>query len=370
MCGIYIHIPFCRSRCVYCDFYSVTQSGQWMEAYVDALCREMRCRRDEAGCRTINTLYIGGGTPSQLPPALMCRLMAEVNRLFALAEDAEVTVEANPDDVTPAWLDAILATPVNRISMGVQTFHDPLLRLLRRRHTGLQAQDAVTRCREAGLHNISVDLIFGLPGQTLDMWRSDVEQVLQCQVPHLSAYALQYEAGTRLWSLREQGLVEEASESLSVEMFTVLTQMARQAGMEHYEISNYAMPGMRSRHNSSYWTQVPYLGFGPGAHSYDGDRMRRWNEHGLRAYVEAIGDVPHGKEYLTQEQKYNETVMTRLRTCEGLTLDILSSDERNHCLRAAQAYLRTGNLVRRGQSLCLSERAFFISDTIICDLMQ
>lgn len=370
MCGIYIHIPFCRSRCIYCDFYSVTQSGRWMEAYVDALCREMRYRRDEAGNQSINTLYIGGGTPSQLPPVLMCRLVEEVERVFGLAADAEITVEANPDDVTPEWLNAIRSTPVNRISMGLQTFHDPLLRFLRRRHTASQALEAVARCRQAGFHNISVDLIFGLPGQTLDMWKADVEQALQLQVPHLSAYALQYEEGTRLWSLREQGRVEEASEELSVEMFTVLSRMARQAGMEHYEISNFALPGMRSRHNSSYWTQLPYLGFGPGAHSYDGDCVRRWNEHGLRAYVEAVGDVPHGEEHLTPVQKYNEKVMTRLRTCEGLSLEILSPSERDYCLNAAQAYLRTGKMVCRGQSLCLDEHAFFISDAIICDLMQ
>lgn len=370
MCGVYIHIPFCRSRCAYCDFYSVTQSAQWMEAYVDALCREMRGRCAEVKGEIINTLYIGGGTPSQLPPVLFHRVFSELKRLFVLADDAEVTIEANPDDVTAEWLAAMEDTPVNRISMGVQTFHDPLLRLLRRRHTASQAVEAVACCRKAGYDNISVDLIFGLPGQTLDMWRSDVQAALALGVTHLSAYALQYEEGTLLWKLREQGRVEEADEELSVEMYTLLSCLARAAGMEHYEISNFALPGRRSRHNSSYWTQVPYLGFGPGAHSYDGDSLRRWNGPGLRAYVEAEHDVPHEEERLTPVQKYNEMVMTRLRTCEGLPMDLLAPEERAHCMESAKPYLATGKLRLDGHSLCLDEHAFFISDGIICDLMQ
>lgn len=370
MRGIYIHVPFCRSRCIYCDFYSVTQSERWMEAYADALCREMRERRDEGRGEIVNTLYIGGGTPSQLPPLLLSRIFAEVERLFVLANDAEVTIEANPDDVTAEWLAEIGDTPVNRISMGLQTFHDPLLRLLRRRHTAAQAVGAVELCRKAGYDNISVDLMFGLPGQTLAMWQDDVRAALALEVTHLSAYALQYEEGTLLWKIREQGRVEEAGEDLSVDMYTQLSRMARAAGMEHYEISNFALPGRRSRHNSSYWTQIPYLGFGPGAHSYDGGSRRRWNDTGLRAYAEAQHDVPHEEEWLTPVQKYNEMVMTRLRTSDGLPMELLAPQDRTHCMKAAKPYLQTGKLHFDGHLLHLDEQAFFISDTIICDLMQ
>ncbi len=370
MAGIYIHVPFCQSRCAYCDFYSTTESEEWKSQYLSALQREMQTRKGELQGRPIDTLYIGGGTPSQLPAALLCRLFQAVTSLFTLKPDAEVTVEANPDDVTPRWLSALRHTPVNRISMGVQTFDDGLLSLLRRRHTAAQTLQAVELCRGAGYTNLSLDLIYGLPGQSLEMWQQDLAQVAALAVPHLSAYALQYEPGTALHRMREEGRVQEADEELSLQMYHHLCREAARMGMEHYEISNFALPGKRSRHNSSYWRQEPYWGFGPGAHSYDGARTRRWNEPQLKAYVDAPGDVPHGTEVLTADEQYDELVFTRLRTSDGLPLALLAPENRAYCLRMARPHLESGKLRLENDILRLHESGIFVSDDIMSDLMR
>ncbi len=370
MAGIYIHVPFCQSRCAYCDFYSTTEGGEWKSQYLSALQREMEARRHEVEGRLIDTLYIGGGTPSQLPTDLLCRMFEAVTSLFTLKPDAEVTVEANPDDVMAEWLGALRQTPVNRISMGVQTFDDGLLSLLRRRHTSAQALEAVALCREAGYANLSIDLIYGLPGQSLEMWRRDLEQAKALAVPHLSAYALQYEPGTVLYRMLEKGLIQEADEELSLEMYSELCRKAARMGMEHYEISNFALPGKRSRHNSSYWQQEPYWGFGPGAHSYDGERTRRWNEPQLKEYLKAEGDVPHGSEELTKEEQYDELVFTRLRTSDGLPMALLSPENRVYCLRMAEPHLKSGKLRLESGILRLDESGIFVSDDIMSDLMR
>lgn len=370
MAGIYIHVPFCQSRCAYCDFYSTTESEEWKSQYLSALQREMHTRRHEVEGRPLDTLYIGGGTPSQLPSALLCRLFGAVSSLFTLKADAEVTVEANPDDVTAEWLSALRHTPVNRISMGVQTFDDTLLSLLRRRHTSAQAMQAVELCRKAGYENLSIDLIYGLPGQSMEMWRKDLAQAASLAVPHLSAYALQYEPGTALWRMKEEGLVQEADEELSLEMYRELCRETARMGMEHYEISNFALPGKRSRHNSSYWQQAPYWGFGPAAHSYNGERTRRWNEPQLKTYLEAGEDVPHGIEELTEEERYDELVFTRLRTSDGLPMRLLSPENRAYCLRMSAPHLKSGKLTLENDILRLDESGIFVSDDIMSDLMR
>lgn len=370
MAGIYIHVPFCQSRCAYCDFYSTTLSEEWKSQYLSALQREMQARRYEVGDKEIDTLYLGGGTPSQLPPTLLERLFGMVTGLFSLKENAEVTVEANPDDVTPQWLESLHRTPTNRISMGVQTFDDNLLALLRRRHTAIQAFEAVEACKTAGYENLSLDLIYGLPGQSIGMWRKDLAQIAKMDVPHLSAYALQYEPGTELYRMRQNGNVEEADEELSLEMYQELCSAAFAMGMEHYEISNFSHPGKRSRHNSGYWSQEPYWGFGPGAHSYDGARCRRWNNAQLKAYIEAEGDVPHGSETLSDEECYDELVMTRLRTIDGLPLSLLSQENRIYCLRMAERHLNSGKMTLKDDVLRIEESGIFVSDDILSDLMR
>ena len=330
----------------------------------------MQARRHEVGGRLMDTLYIGGGTPSQLPADLLVRLFETVVSYFPLQSDAEVTLEANPDDVNAEWLSVIGQTPVNRISMGVQTFNDSLLSLLCRRHTSAQAQAAVEACRAAGYENISIDLIYGLPGQSMEMWRKDLDMMTALNVPHLSAYALQYEPGTLLYRMKEAGKVDEADEELSLAMYQELRNTVSAIGMEHYEISNFARPGKRSRHNSGYWRQEPYWGFGPGAHSYDGARCRRWNDSDLKAYVTAENDVPHGCEELTDDELYDELVMTRLRTADGLPLDLLSTENTAYCLSMAEPHLKSGKLIQEDGVLRLDASGIYVSDDIMSDLMR
>lgn len=371
MAGIYIHIPFCKSRCIYCDFYSTLHLDK-RDAYVESLLREMKERRYElpADCRTYHTLYIGGGTPSTLPPALLSKLIREAAGIFPLEPDAEVTLEANPDDIQPDLLAALKDTPVNRISMGVQTFDDTLLKTLRRRHDSTQAIQAVERLHAAGYHNLSIDLIYGIPGQDRSIWQKDVETALSLDVPHLSAYSLMYEEGTRLTQMRDRGEVCEMDEESALWCFRHLCERLREAGYVHYEISNFARPGYHSRHNHSYWQGIPYLGFGPGAHSYDGDRLRRWNESHLLDYL-AQG-ARYDTEHLTDTDLYNEYVMTRLRTREGIDLTDLQqrfgADKAAYAMEQARPHLQEGHLRQTGSYLSLTEEGIFISNQIMSDL--
>lgn len=369
MSALYVHVPFCQSRCVYCDFYSTTHTAQWQARYVDALEREMALRKQELGDDPVRTLYLGGGTPSQLSPQLLLRLFDALQRHFSFENLTETTIEANPDDVSPQWLDALQQTPVNRISMGVQSLHDEQLRFLRRRHTAEQARTAVRLCRERGYSNLSLDLIYGLPSQTFEQWQADVDALLQLEVPHLSAYALSYEEGTALWQMLEQGNVLEVGEEEQLRMYEYLMDATAAAGLRHYEISNFAIPGKESQHNSSYWNDTRYLGLGPAAHSYDGERTRRANNPDLRAYVEAAGDAPHSVEHLTEEEHYDEYIMTRLRTAEGLDLSTLTDAQCAHCLRQAEQYLRSGQLLMESGRLRLHRSGIFISNSIISQLM-
>lgn len=369
MSALYIHIPFCQSRCIYCDFYSTTHTAAWQESYVRVLKQEMSARKGELDGTTLTTIYLGGGTPSQLQPSLLHEIFRAIAETFSLEHLKEVTIEANPDDVTPQWVEALHETPINRISMGLQSFNDEMLCLLRRRHTSQQALDAVTLCRKEGFSNLSLDLIYGLPRQTLTQWKEDVDTLLSLATPHVSAYALSIEEGTELWQMVERGEIVETDEELQGQMYEYLMDATARAGMEHYEISNFALLGYRSRHNSSYWQGTPYLGLGPGAHSYDGKCMRRANLPSLTKYVAAEGgEVPHEVEHLTPEECYNELVMTRLRTADGLKLSALNNTQRDYCLRQATPYLRTGQLTLSGDVLRLHRSGIFISNSIISQL--
>ncbi len=357
-----------------------------MASYVRALEREMLLRRHYIKGTRVHTIYLGGGTPSLLPAHLLHELFNEINRLFTIEANAEVTIEANPDDVTPEWLRNLSGTPVNRISMGAQTFNDNLLSFLGRRHNSQQTVDAIKACKEAGLTNISLDLIYGLPGQSFDDWKHDVELALSLGIKHLSAYSLSYEEGTRLDAMLKQGLVREADEELSRQMYDYLMSETNKAGFVHYEISNFALPGYHSRHNSSYWQSSPYLGLGAGAHSYDGERTRRANLPDIKAYIESVEgresrvegqgsrgegqDVPHETETLNDESLYNEFIMTRLRTSAGIPLKDLSQEDRDYCLSQAKPHLERSLLSIKDEHLCLTKEGIFTSNDIISDMMK
>ena len=373
MAGIYIDIPFCKRRCIYCDFFSTTQSEKKSE-YVHALVRELEIRKDYLDNEEIETIYLGGGTPSQLSQEELEEIFAHIYKVYKVTPDAEITLEANPDDLTPEYVAMLRTLPFNRISMGIQTFQEETLKLLHRRHTAQQAIEAFKRCREAGFQNISIDLMYGLPGETLDTWEQDLQQALALHPEHISAYHLIYEEGTTLWNLREQNKAEEAEEELSLTLFKTLIERLTKAGYQHYEISNFCLPGLLSRHNSSYWTGKKYLGCGPSAHSFDGT-SRQWNVSSLDKYLEGIrtGQLDFEIEDLDLYTRYNDFVITSIRTCWGMPLSQLRTNYGenlyNYCLRMAKPHIQQGVLEIEEDTLKLTSEGIFISDGIMSDLL-
>ena len=374
MAGIYLHIPFCKHRCAYCSFFSSTDS-ELKEAYVSALCRELEMRKHYAGDEPVRTIYVGGGTPSQLSLPQLERLFTQIYKIYKVDTDAEVTLEVNPDDVRDEYTSALSCSlPIRRLSMGVQTFNDERLRFLKRRHTAAQAFEAVDCCRRYGFANLSIDLIYGLPGETLDEWEHDLRQALSLEVPHLSAYHLSYEEGTPLWKMKEQGRVTEVDEEVSAAMYTMLVEHLVCAGYEHYEISNFCRPGMESRHNSGYWKGIPYIGCGAAAHSFDG-KSRQWNIASIPYYIKGIeeGRPQIEREELNLYTRYNDYLVTSLRTRWGASLEKVHSQFgpllHGYCMRNAHRHLEQGLLQVDGDSLHLTEKGVFLSDGIISDLL-
>lgn len=347
-----------------------------MEAYAEAVCRELDLRRDYLGCQRIHSVYFGGGTPTRLAIRLLGRICRSIYDSFEVDGDAEVTIEANPDDLCGEFADALRALPFNRLSIGVQSFDDALLAKARRRHTAVQAAEAFARARAAGFGNISIDLIYGFPGETLEMWESDVRQAVALRPEHVSAYALAFEPGTPLYREKAAGRVEETGEDLYLAMYELATGTLRGSGYEHYEISNFALPGHRAAHNSSYWNGTHYLGAGPGAHSYNGASRRR-NLPDVMRYIEGNGCAPHESETLDDAAKYDEMVMTRLRTCEGIDLAALGSEfgraRLEYLMRNARRHIGAGLLEECGcggrRMLRLTRRGVFVSDGVMSDLM-
>ena len=394
MAGIYIHIPFCRSRCIYCGFYSTT-ALDLRQRYVDALCREMeiRSQRSEVRGERIETIYLGGGTPSQLTFDQLRQLFIYINKVYPLpskpggAENRpEITIEVNPDDVTVEFAAVLQQLPVNRVSMGIQTFDDQRLRFLRRRHTARQAIEAVSILRAAGIRNISIDLMYGFPGETLADWEADIDAALALNVEHLSAYCLMIEEGTPLYRMLKQNPGDEETER---QMYEVLIDRLTTADYEHYEISNFARitpptggaggghSPFRSRHNSSYWNGTPYIGLGAAAHSYD-IRSRSWNVADIRQYIEGMERCERifEEELLDDDTRYNDIVTVALRTREGIDLNALSEKYRNYCIKNARRYLDDGLLELTTplspvtSHLRLTRRGLFVSDMVMSNLMM
>lgn len=382
MAGLYIHIPFCASRCIYCGFYSTTAVAS-QDRYTDALCREMQMQKDyllkaldATPHMELSTVYLGGGTPSQLSGENLEKLFDTIyNKVYQdqlpVSATAEVTIECNPDDITPQFASILSSLPVNRVSMGVQTFSDERLKFLRRRHSACDVDQAIGRLRQAGIDNISIDLIFGFPQETMADWRIDLQQALSLEVEHISAYSLMYEEGTVLYRLQQEKKVRETDEETSLAMYNLLIDELTAHGFEHYEISNFARPGFRSRHNSSYWQAVSYLGLGASAHSYNG-YSRQWNVADIRQYIEAIerGVLPAEIETLDADTRYNDRIATALRTREGIDLSVLEKPYQTYLKELATPHIRRGHLVLKDGCLALSRSGIFISDSIMADLMK
>lgn len=372
MAGIYIHIPFCKSRCIYCGFYSTTLLDL-RKKYINAVCREMELRKNYIR-EPFSTIYLGGGTPSLLDEAELTKLFLYINNVYDVDRNAEITMECNPDDITPKFTNMLSRLPINRVSMGAQTFADSRLRLLHRRHNSDEVKHAVKLLREAGIKNISIDLMFGFPDESLSQWKEDISAALALNVEHISAYSLMYEENTPLWKMLDTGKVKEIDEELSLTMFKELVCQLTDAGYEHYEISNFARPGYRSRHNSSYWHQVPYIGLGAAAHSFDLN-SRQWNVADLKLYIEEInnGIIPMEREELDNDTTFNDIITTALRTSDGIDLNAmetrLGKRYRNTLISAAGKHIEQGLLEIRHDRLRLTAEGIFISDMVMSDLM-
>lgn len=376
--GLYIHIPFCVSRCIYCGFYSTTLLSL-RERYIDAICREMDMLAYKP---KLTTIYLGGGTPSQLTHEELSKLFSHIYKTYDVSDNAEVTMECNPDDIRPGFLHNL---PVNRVSMGAQTFSDQRLSFLHRRHNAKEVDDAVETLRNDGIKNISIDLMFGFPNETLDDWKQDINHAVGLNPEHISAYGLMYEEGTPLYRLLRHGKVKEADDDLSIAMYSTLIDMLTAANYEHYEISNFAridkdrtpyLSNMddksqwRSRHNSSYWLDTPYIGLGAGAHSYY-NGTRHWNPDDIKKYIDEIGNgnLPYKEEKIDSDTHYDDIVTTALRTREGINIMKLDNKHREYLLRNAEDYIRRGLLILRDGHVSLSREGINISNMIMSDLM-
>lgn len=373
MSMIYLHVPFCTSRCIYCDFYSTTQSATVRHEYVNAACAELANRKSYLADRHIQSIYFGGGTPSQLQIKEIAILLDSINKHYDIDTNAEITLEANPDDVTPDFAHNLRNLGFNRVSLGVQSFNDRILKMLNRRHDAATAQDAVHTLQQAGLDNISIDLIYGLPTQLLQDFSSDLQKAFSLPIKHLSTYALSIEQGTLLQRKIQSNELAETDEDTFIAEYEIMMQQAHAHGFEHYEISNFALPGFESRHNSGYWNSIPYLGIGPGAHSFNGTDERQYNEPNLGKYISAAGLPPHTIEHLTLSDQFDEQIFTSLRTRKGLSLKNLEKrfDKAwiEYLKRAAQKHIISGNL-SLNNTLCLTRKGIMTSNDIISDLMR
>lgn len=373
MAGIYIHIPFCKTRCIYCDFYSTTRS-ELKQRYIQALCQELRMRKDYLKGEAIETIYFGGGTPSQLAEEDFRQVFETIGEVYGIDTVKEITLEANPDDLTEEYVTMLRTLPFNRISMGIQTFDDTTLKLLNRRHNAMQAIEAVKRCRQVDFQNISIDLIYGLPGETDERWQRDLNQAVSLNVEHISAYHLTYEKGTCIYEMLQAHHIYEVDEDSSVRFFSTLIDTFSAAGYEHYEISNFCKPGMYSRHNTSYWKGIPYLGCGPSAHSFD-TMTREWNVSSLEKYINSIetGNRSYEIEELHLNTRYNEYIMTSLRTVWGVSPEHIKqyfgTKLWKYFQEIATPHLQDGRLIMQNNHFCLTRKGIFVSDDIMSDLM-
>jgi len=380
MAGLYVHIPFCVSRCIYCGFYSTVGIDK-RDEYLDALQKEIEIRKEYLN-EDINTIYIGGGTPSALSNKQLERLFRIIRRFIedknkcriTENKEFEFTIECNPNDLDDEKIDLLRESLVNRVSMGVQTFDDSRLKFIKRRHNSAQAKEVFCKLRKAGFGNISIDLMFGFPNQTIDEWGKDIDEAIGLQPEHLSVYSLMIEEGTPLYNLVAAGKVKEIDEEESLAMYKLLCKKMEESGYEHYEISNFAKHGCHSRHNSSYWRDIPYMGIGAAAHSYDG-HSRQWNISDLNKYIDGIGKgkVPFEREIIDETTHFNDIITTATRTAEGISLEKIKREfgdkYLNNLMNEAKKHIANGMLEIADNNLRLTKEGVFISDSIMSDLI-
>jgi oxygen-independent coproporphyrinogen-3 oxidase len=374
MAGIYIHIPFCKKLCFYCDFYHVISVNDY-SAFIDALLKEASLRRDYLENETVSTIYIGGGTPSVFSVKDLEKILNQINNIFRLSEDCEITFEMNPDDVQPVYLEGLRNCKVNRISLGIQSWRDSDLKMLNRRHDSEGAVKALRNTLDAGFDNVTIDLIYGIPGMTLKDWESNLDFSFSFDIKHLSAYHLTIEPGTVFGKMLEKGLISEIDENDSAAQFNTLIEKSENAGFIQYEISNFGKPGYFSLHNSNYWKQVSYLGLGPSAHSFNG-YSRQWNIHDLKGYIKSVntGKPFFESEELDIKKRFNEYIMTSLRTMWGIDLEYVEEsfekEGYDYVINLSGKYRDYGLMKLEKNSLVLTNQGKLISDNIISEFMM
>ena len=373
MAGIYVHIPFCKKLCFYCDFYHVISVND-NSAFIDALLKEASLRKDYLESETVSTIYFGGGTPSVFSVKDLGTILNHINKLFRVEQDCEISIELNPDDVLPDYLEGLKDLNINRISMGIQSWRDSDLKMLNRRHDSAQAIKALKDTLDAGFENITIDLIYGIPGMSLKEWESNLDFSLSFDIKHLSAYHLTFEPGTVFGKMLEKGAISEIDENESVAQFNILIEKTESAGFIQYEISNFGKPGYFSLHNSNYWKQVSYLGLGPSAHSFNG-YSRQWNIRDLKGYIKLInaGKSFYESEELNSKTRFNEYIMTSLRTMWGIDLEyveeMFEKEGYDYIINLAGKFKNYGLMKQEKKSLILTNQGKLISDNIISEFM-
>lgn len=368
--GIYLHIPFCKQACHYCNYHFSTTLKRKGEL-VDAICKELLLRKNEL-TGIVETIYFGGGTPSLLTSEELKQIFETIFSNYNISENPEITLEANPDDLTPTRINELAESPINRLSIGVQSFFEEDLKLMNRAHNSTEALESI---KEAKKHfeNISIDLIYGVPGMSEARWMENLNIALGLNVPHISCYALTVEPKTALETFIEKGVVAPIDEDAAEKHYETLLKVTEQSGYENYEFSNFGKPGFRSRNNTAYWEEIPFIGIGPGAHSYDGGG-RSWNVENNIKYIKGIqqGELPSDGEVLTTRDKYNEYVMTGLRTSKGVSLKKIEQEYGeeflNYLMDQARIHLKEGFLLIEDNTLKVTPKSRFIRDGIASEL--
>jgi oxygen-independent coproporphyrinogen-3 oxidase len=372
MAGIYIHIPFCKKLCSYCDFYHIITQAE-NKSYINALIKEAGIRKEYLGNENVSTIYIGGGTPSVLSPDEI-KTILNIRKLFKIDENCEISIELNPDDIDRDYLLGLKDLGVNRISLGIQSWRDSDLKLMNRRHNAAQAAAALEQILKSGFENVTIDLIYGIPGMTTADWSSNLDISFSYDIKHLSAYHLTIEPGTVFGKMKEKGMLSELDEDESSAQFHLLIEKALSAGFIHYEISNFGKPGYFSIHNSNYWKQVSYLGLGPSAHSFNG-YSRQWNVRDVKKYVKAVdsGSLLFEREELDKKTRFNEYIMTSLRTMWGIDLDYVEKafdkEGYDYVVNLSGKMVDYGMMKLENKTLVLTNQGKMISDNIISELM-
>jgi len=374
--GIYIHIPFCKQACSYCNFHFST-SIKNKEALLSALQKEVILRRAYIGDELVQTIYLGGGTPSLLTTGEIDDLLNTLHASFEIDSNAEITLEANPDDIVgnANWVKDLRSVGVNRLSIGIQSFSDTDLKFMNRAHNAKEAGESVNICKEAGFDNISIDLIYGTPTMSNNQWEENIAKAVSLEVQHISSYGLIVEPKTVLEKGIRTGKIPAVDEEQTAEQFDMIMQKLGDHGFQHYEIASFCVEGFMAVHNSNYWKGENYLGLGPSAHSFNGT-SRQWNVSNNNHYINALekGELNHTIEELTTDQRFNEYIMTSLRTSWGVDLSKISSDfgeaYSNYFLREAQRYIANGDLIHKNSSIITSSSGKLIVDKIASDLFQ